>query len=662
MRLPDDSRSAPSGKKRFLKVAGLFVLITMVVWAILFYVARQYVVSQAEDKIKEILLVHKGMHHYVQKIMHPALYKYKNDNEIKKDFYAPELFSSSFIIRNLHGFYNQEKNASGDAELYYKMAANNPRNKVNKADLLEQNLIVMFNKNRDMKEYRDVVSINGTQYLYVAIPFLENNKNCLTCHGKCEDAPAQLLERYKDAGGFNEDLGVIRAVISVRAPLSDELFDISIIGGALFSGVAVLIGLLFFNTRLKGVVNRRTAKLKHEIEVRIQAEQEVEKLRNYLSNVIDSMPSQIVGVTPDGIITQWNSGAGSDFGISKEDALGKNVEQIAPRLADEMEKVRKAIQSRTIQVESKRVRRENGDVHYEDVTVYPLIANGVEGAVIRIDDVTGRVHLEQVLVQSEKMMSVGGLAAGMAHEINNPLAGILGSAFNIKKRVFSDLKSNRSVAAECGVRLELVQEYLKKRKVDRMLDSIQESGKRAAAIVENMLSFSRKSDGQMQLFDLSSLMDRTLDLAANDYNLKKLYDFRQIKIIREYQPGMKRVLCDGNEIQQVFLNLLKNGAEAMIEKQYSETSPTFNCRVYEEKGMAVVEIEDNGPGMDEVTCSRIFEPFYTTKAVGRGTGLGLSVSYFIITDQHNGNMTVESDPAVGTKFIIRLPIRVATDG
>ncbi|WP_421902979.1 c-type heme family protein [Maridesulfovibrio sp.] len=662
MRLPDDSRSATSGKKKFLQVAGLFVLITMVVWVILFYVARQYVVSQAEDKIKEILLVHKGMHHYVQEIMHPALYKYKNDNEIKKDFYAPELFSSSFIIRNLHGFYNQEKNASGEAELYYKMAANNPRNKVNKADLLEQNLITMFNKNREIKEYRDVVSINGTQYLYVAIPFLENNKGCLTCHGKCEDAPAQLRERYKGAGGYNEELGVIRAVISVRAPLGDELFDISIIGGALFSGVAALIGLLFFSTRLKGVVNRRTAKLKQEIEVRIQAEQEVEKLRNYLSNVIDSMPSQIVGVTPEGIITQWNSGAGSDFGISKEDALGQNVEQIAPRLADEMEKVRKAIQSRTIQVESKRIRRENGDVHYEDVTVYPLIANGVEGAVIRIDDVTGRVHLEQVLVQSEKMMSVGGLAAGMAHEINNPLAGILGSAFNIKKRVFSDLKSNRSVADECGVHLELVQEYLRKRKVDRMLDSIQESGKRAAAIVDNMLSFSRKSDGQMQLFDLSSLMDRTLELAANDYNLKKFYDFRQIKIIREYQPGMKRVFCDGNEIQQVFLNLFKNGAEAMTEKQYSDTSPTFHCRVYEEKGMAVVEIEDNGPGMDEVTCSRIFEPFYTTKAVGRGTGLGLSVSYFIITDQHNGNMAVESDPAEGTKFIIRLPIRVGAGG
>ncbi|TIH16489.1 DUF3365 domain-containing protein [Marinifilum sp. JC120] len=654
-------RSALSDKKKFLKVAVLFLLIIMTVWVVLFYVARQYIVTQAEDKIKEILLVHKGMHHYVQEIMHPALYKYKDGKKITEDFYAPELFSSSFIIRNLHGFYNQEKSAAGDDEVYYKMAANNPRNKVNKADPLECDLIEMFNKNRDMNEYRDIVSVNGTQYLYVAIPFLENTKGCLVCHGKREDAPAQLREIYKGAGGYDEELGIVRAVISIRAPLNKELLDMYIVGVALFSGVAVLVGSLLFSNKLRGVVNRRTAKLKQEIEVRTQAEQEVEKLRNYLSNIIDSMPSLIIGVTPDGIVTQWNIKAGRDFGVLKEEALGKPLGLVAPRLADEMDRVRKAVQSRTVQCESKHVRRENGDVQYEDITIYPLLANGVESAVIRIDNVTERVNLEQVLVQSEKMMSVGGLAAGMAHEINNPLAGILGSAYNIKKRVFADLKANRNAADECGVHLELVQEYLKMRKVDRMLESIQESGKRAASIVENMLSFSRKTDRKMDLFDLSTLIDKTLDLAANDYNLKKLYDFRHIKIVREFKPGMNRVLCDGNEMQQVFLNLFKNGAEAMTEKNYGDDKPCFHCRVFEEDGLAVVEVEDNGPGIDEATRLRIFEPFYTTKSVGKGTGLGLSVSYFIIADQHNGSMTVESKLGEGTKFIIRLPFDDETD-
>lgn len=653
-----DSSEKTIEKVNYLKIITLFLVITTVVWMILFYTVRQYVVSQAEDKIKDILLVHKGMHQYVQQVMHPALYSYKDENYITKDFYAPELFSSSFIIRNLHKFYNVERLDSGLEEVYYKLAADNPRNIVNKADPLEAELINKFNENRKMKEYREIVDIDGKRYLYVAIPFLENNKGCLICHGKRENAPAQLRERYKGAGGYDEEVGIIRAITSIRAPLQKEFFDVYIIGGAMFSGVAVIVGLLLFSTKLKGLVNSKTRSLKEEIVVRREAEGEIQKLRNHLSNVIDSMPSQIIGVSPEGIINQWNMQAGNDFGLLKENVLGRKLEDVAPGLSDEMHRVHEAIRSGLVQTEVRRVRKAGGETHFEDVTVYPLVSNGVDGAVIRIDDVTDRVKLEQVLVQSEKMMSVGGLAAGMAHEINNPLAGILGSSYNIKKRVFGSLRSNQEAAEECGVSLEAVQKYLKKRKINRMLQTIHDSGKRAAEIVENMLSFSRKSEKQMALFDLASLVDKTLDLAANEYNLKKYYDFRQIKIVREYSDGMPAVYCDGNEIQQVFLNLFKNGAEAMNDKDYGADSPCFYCRIYQEKNLAVVEIEDNGPGMDEATKMRIFEPFYTTKAVGKGTGLGLSVSYFIITDQHGGSLSVESELGEYTRFSVKIPISV----
>ena len=318
--------------------------------------------------------------------------------------------------------------------------------------------------------------------------------------------------------------------------------------------------------------------------------------------------------------------------------------------------MRAAISSRTVQAENKQVRKEAGQTIYEDMTVYPLIADGIQGAVIRIDDVTDRVNLEQMLVQSEKMMSVGGLAAGMAHEINNPLSGILVNVYNAHNRLFSTMDSNKIAARECGVELEQLQEYLEKRKISKMLEGIRESGKRAAFIVHNMLSFSRKSDKRMEKLDLSSLIDKTLELASNDYDLKRFYDFKQIKVVRDYEKNMPGVICEGNELQQVFLNLFKNGAEAMFEKDYTTESPSFHCRLYRQDNMAVIEIEDNGPGLDESAQSRIFEPFYTTKEVGKGTGLGLSVSYFIITDQHNGKMSVESSLGKGTKFIIKIPL------
>jgi len=152
------------------------------------------------------------------------------------------------------------------------------------------------------------------------------------------------------------------------------------------------------------------------------------------------------------------------------------------------------------------------------------------------------------------------------------------------------------------------------------------------------------------------LMNSTLELAANDYDLKREYDFRKIDIIKEYSPDLSEVVCEENEIQQVFLNLLKNGAQAMMEKDYVDGSPCFVIRLKKEGGMAVVEVEDNGPGMSEDVRKRVFEPFFSTKNVGQGTGLGLSVSYFIITDQHNGFMEVDSVPGRWTRFGIKIPV------
>ncbi|WP_419663017.1 ATP-binding protein [Desulfosarcina variabilis] len=132
-------------------------------------------------------------------------------------------------------------------------------------------------------------------------------------------------------------------------------------------------------------------------------------------------------------------------------------------------------------------------------------------------------------------------------------------------------------------------------------------------------------------------------------------DFKQIKIIKEYDESIPLVLCDGSKVQQVFLNILKNGAEAMAENTGDERPPTFILRVQEDDPWVRVEIEDNGPGMDDKTRRSIFVPFFTTKPVGQGTGLGLSVSYFIITEDHGGELGAYAADSGGTLFVIRLP-------
>ena len=386
-----------------------------------------------------------------------------------------------------------------------------------------------------------------------------------------------------------------------------------------------------------------------------QVEAELRCLRNYLSNIINSMPSILVAVDHEGCVTQWNNQAERMTGLSFEDALGQPLIKVFPCMADQKERIGIAIREHRVIISSKVSRQTEQETRFDDVTIFPLVANGVEGAVIRVDDVTERVHMEEMMIQNEKMLSLGGLAAGMAHEINNPLAGILQSAVVLSNRLTRDLPANQEAAAAAGTTMTAIRHYMKLRKLPTMLENIRNSGTMAADIVKNMLSFARKSEHIVSEHDLCELLDQTLDLLRTDYDMKKHYDFKQIEIVRQFDTTAAPVPCEASKLQQVFMNILKNGAEAMAGHTGNDRPPTFILRVMEEQLWVRVEIEDNGPGMDEATRRRIFEPFFTTKPLGRGTGLGLSVSYFIITENHGGEMDACRVDGGGTRFVIRLP-------
>ena len=388
-------------------------------------------------------------------------------------------------------------------------------------------------------------------------------------------------------------------------------------------------------------------------------EHELNQLRNYMANIIDSMPSVLIGVSKTGRVTLWNSGAEARTGLSSREAFGKALDEVIPRMKEYLPAISESISSREVKYMAKQNASTGEEIRFEDLTVYPLVADDVEGAVIRIDDVTKQVHIEEMMIQSEKMLSVGGLAAGMAHEINNPLAGMMQNAEVILKRLGSDLPDNDRVAEEVGTTMEAIRSFLEKRSILHQLELIHDSGKRAAVVVQNMLSFARKSEAKPSRYDVSEILDQTLELAQNDYDLKKNYDFRYIEIKKEYEQSLPKILCERSKIQQVFLNILRNGTEAMWKSKSSTgkpEKPRFILKITAENGYVVTEIEDNGPGIPKSIRKRVFEPFFTTKEVGVGTGLGLSVSYFIITEDHGGKLEIESTPGIRTKFIIKLPV------
>jgi signal transduction histidine kinase len=292
-----------------------------------------------------------------------------------------------------------------------------------------------------------------------------------------------------------------------------------------------------------------------------------------------------------------------------------------------------------------------------EVRVGPLELAGEQYILGLSRDITDRQRMQEAMIQSEKMMTVGGLAAGMAHEINNPLSGILQGIQNTQRRISPDFDANQKVADECGVDLQAMNEYLKRREVLDFLTGIHGAGTRAARIIRNMLQFSRPGVTEPTPADLGKLLDRTLDLARADFDLKKKYDFRSIQVERTFDRTLGEVPCMANELEQVVLNIMKNAAEAMAEQKERDEPRRLILRTLRENGWARIEIADNGPGMDEDVRRRVFEPFFTTKAVGSGTGLGLAVSYFIITSNHRGTIDVEAQPGKGAKFIIRLPLQ-----
>lgn len=262
------------------------------------------------------------------------------------------------------------------------------------------------------------------------------------------------------------------------------------------------------------------------------------------------------------------------------------------------------------------------------------------------------------MVQKEKLVAIGQLAAGVAHEINNPLAFVMSNFSNIEGYA-DDLISfftwfeNFGEALEDGIQTE-IKKHWEKYDVAFILEDLPDvvkeshSGlKRMAKIVTSMRNFSRISESDSyEYVDLNDILEEVLMVTNN-----------QIKYVAEVERNYgdcPLVYCNKGEVEQVFVNLLVNASHAIKDMEYTDMGRILVETIHTEDTV-MVKISDNGTGMDEKTLSKIFDPFFTTKPVGTGTGLGLSISYNIIVDKHKGKIEVESEKGMGTTFTISLP-------
>ncbi|MBW7875080.1 MAG: PAS domain-containing protein [Candidatus Cloacimonetes bacterium] len=377
--------------------------------------------------------------------------------------------------------------------------------------------------------------------------------------------------------------------------------------------------------------------LESENRERKRTETELWATQQYLYNLVNKIPSLIAAVDADLRVRLWNREAENATGVTVHNAMGKPLRDVLKQFQAYYKDVRESMDT------SQPVLRDRS----------LCIVDGVIGAVIKIDDVTERVQFYEMMTRSEKMISVGALAAGMAHEINNPLAGILQSSQVLRDRLSDGLEANEEVARELNIDLQSVLSYARKRQVFQLLDAIQEAGKRASQIIRRMLGFSRTSNSRYTRVNLIHLVEETLKIAENDINLKKRFRSDNLIIEKNFADHLPEIDCDFTQIQQVLLNLVKNSVESMAEQK----EPRLILDLKTQNQSVVLAVEDNGHGMTEDVVRRVFEPFFTTKNPGEGTGLGLPVSYFIIKEGHGGEISVRSVPNHWTRFEILLPIQ-----
>ncbi len=383
----------------------------------------------------------------------------------------------------------------------------------------------------------------------------------------------------------------------------------------------------------------------------------LKQTQHYLNSLVNSMPSAIIGLDTDLKITRLNYLAKSYCTSSLGHLLLMNVFTAFSFLKPYENEIKRCVLNKEKLSLNEVFFRHDNDEKFVNILLYPIPHEYRDSVVIRIDDITDRVFFERKLIQSSKMSTMGELAAGMAHEINNPLGSIMSGVQNTLRRISTELPKNLEVAEQLGINLDSLSRYFEERHIYSYLAGISDSASKASKIVANLMSFSRKSNSDFEEVSINKIIESALKIVKNDFDIEKSYDFRHIKITKIFDQSILKVYVDFSEIEQVFFNILKNAAQSIHLAEKKISDPEIIIKTYESKDHAICEITDNGPGIDIENHSKMFEPFFTTKDIGVGTGLGLSVSYFIITKTHNGIISAESADTGGLKLVVKLPIK-----
>jgi two-component system, NtrC family, sensor kinase len=422
---------------------------------------------------------------------------------------------------------------------------------------------------------------------------------------------ARELEFWRDAGIHYfvpcvSKEGTIAAMALGRRPSAEPLSSEDM---ALLAAVAAQAATALENGRLYRQLHMKA--------------DELARMREFSENILESLNDGLVVVSRDGRILRWNRRLEELYGTRHEEAVGRRLDEVfAPSFIDMIASAsRESAEGGAFFRVPLATRREDGRRLLVNVATTPLRDSdgAIAGTIVVIEDISSRVQLEEQLQISEKMASIGLLAAGVAHEVNTPLTGISSYTQMLLENAAPDDPATR------------------------VLEKIERQTFRAAKIVNGLLNLARPAQVDAGPIDLHAVIGDVLTLLEHQLRNGRIQARKELAAVSPIVQGIEY------KLQQVFLNLFLNARDAMPRGGWL-TIATSTA----DDGSAVVEVSDTGSGIPVEQLSRIYDPFFTTKEIGKGTGLGLSITYGIV-QEHHGTITCESVVGQGTRFVLTLP-------
>ena len=360
-------------------------------------------------------------------------------------------------------------------------------------------------------------------------------------------------------------------------------------------------------------------------------EKEAQESEAKYQTIFNTIPNPVFILDPKSLeIIDCNASVTSVYGYNKEEIVSTSFLELFER--NDHDQLQSQITSFNLLSQLRQIRK-NGEMIYVNIRVSRTDYAGKEVLLVTTSDITERLMAQQQLIQASKMATLGEMATGIAHELNQPLSVIKTSGSFILKKI----KKKEPIKEDIlGILAE---------EIDGHVD-------RASKIINHMREFGRKSEVKKEKVDVNAVLIKALEIFSQQLKL------RQIEVVQELDDNLPAIMADANRLEQVFVNLLINARDAIEEKPDWGFGSPENKKIFlktgTDGGKVKIEIRDSGTGIPLSIQEKIFEPFFTTKGVGKGTGLGLSISYGIVQD-YDGSIRVESTEGEGSNFIIKFP-------